>query len=124
MLNLQVIGNLGSDAVVKENNGKKFVTFNVAHTDKYTDEQGVKHEKTTWVSCLWNGDGGRVLPYLTKGACVFAQGPAELRVFDSAKDHCKKAGVSIRIQHLELVGGKKEEQTADQQQASEEAAPF
>ena len=27
MLNLQVIGNLGSDAVVKENNGKKFVTF-------------------------------------------------------------------------------------------------
>ena len=124
MLNLQVIGNLGSDAVVKENNGKKFVTFNVAHTDKYTDEQGVKHEKTTWVSCLWNGDGGRVLPYLTKGACVFAQGPAELRVFDSAKDHCKKAGVSIRIQHLELVGGKKEEQAADQQQASEEAAPF
>lgn len=124
MLNLQVIGNLGSDAVVKENNGKKFVTFNVAHTDKYTDEQGVKHEKTTWVSCLWNGDGGRVLPYLTKGACVFAQGPAELRVFDSAKDHCKKAGVSIRIQHLELVGGKKEEQAADQQQANEEAAPF
>lgn len=124
MLNLQVIGNLGSDAVVKENNGKKFVTFNVAHTDKYTDEQGVKHERTTWVSCLWNGDGGRVLPYLTKGACVFAQGPAELRVFDSAKDHCKKAGVSIRIQHLELVGGKKEEQTADQQQNNEEAAPF
>lgn len=124
MLNLQVIGNLGSDAVVKENNGKKYVTFNVAHTDKYTDEQGVKHEKTTWVSCLWNGDGGRVLPYLTKGACVFAQGPAELRVFDSAKDHCKKAGVSIRIQHLELVGGKKEEQTADQQQASEEAATY
>lgn len=124
MLNLQVIGNLGSDAVVKENNGKKFVTFNVAHTDKYTDEQGVKHEKTTWVSCIWNGDGGRVLPYLTKGACVFAQGPAELRVFDSAKDHCKKAGVSIRIQHLELVGGKKEEQTADQQQASVEDAPF
>lgn len=124
MLNLQVIGNLGSDAVVKENNGKKFVTFNVAHTDKYTDEQGVKHERTTWVSCLWNGDGGRVLPYLTKGACIFAQGPAELRVFDSAKDHCKKAGVSIRIQHLELVGGKKEEQTADQQQNNEEAAPF
>ena len=124
MLNLQVIGNLGSDAVVKENNGKKFVTFNVAHTDKYTDKQGDKHEKTTWVSCLWNGDGGRVLPYLTKGACVFAQGPAELRVFDSAKDHCKKAGVSIRIQHLELVGGKKEEQAADQQQASEEDAPF
>lgn len=124
MLNLQVIGNLGSDAVVKENNGKKFVTFNVAHTDKYTDEQGIKHEKTTWVSCLWNGDGGRVLPYLTKGACVFVQGPAELRVFDSAKDHCKKAGVSIRIQHLELVGGKKEEQAADQQQASEEDASF
>ena len=124
MLNLQVIGNLGSDAVVKENNGKKFVTFNVAHTDKYTDEQGVKHERTTWVSCLWNGDGGRVLPYLQKGACVFAQGPAELRVFDSAKDHCKKAGVSIRIQHLELVGGKKEEQAAGQQQTNEEAAPF
>lgn len=124
MLNLQVIGNLGSDAVVKENNAKKFVTFNVAHTDKYTDEQGVKHERTTWVSCIWNGDGGRVLPYLTKGACIFAQGPAELRVFDSAKDHCKKAGVSIRIQHLELVGGKKDEQAAGQQQASEEAAPF
>ena len=34
MLQLEVIGNLGSDAEIKEFNGKKYVSMNVAHSEK------------------------------------------------------------------------------------------
>ena len=32
MLQLEVIGNIGNDAEIKEFNGKKYVSFNVAHS--------------------------------------------------------------------------------------------
>ena len=35
MIKLEIIGNLGADAEVKVYNGNKFVTFRVAHTDKW-----------------------------------------------------------------------------------------
>ena len=74
MLQVQVIGNLGADAEVKEFNGSKGVCFNVAHTERWTDEQGTKHENTTWVSCILNGDGGKLLPYLVLRFSLRAQG--------------------------------------------------
>ena len=58
MLQFQVIGNLGSDAEVKELNGNKAVCFNVAHTERWSQEDGTKRESTTWISCILNGDGG------------------------------------------------------------------
>ena len=48
MLQLQIIGNLGADAQVQDFNGKKAVCFNVAHTDRWTDDNQTKHETTTW----------------------------------------------------------------------------
>ena len=52
MIKLQVIGNLGKDAVVNNVNGKSVINFNVAHTERYKDAQGVQKDRTTWVDCL------------------------------------------------------------------------
>ena len=112
MLQLQIIGNLGADAEIKDFNGRKCVAFNVAHTERYKDANGSQVESTTWVSCLWNSDGGKLLPYLKKGTQVFAEGSMSLRVFDSAKAHAKIAGANLSVRHLELVGGKKEDSPA------------
>lgn len=119
MLDLQVIGNLGADATIKDFNGRKAVVFNVAHTDKWKDEQGTAHETTTWVSCIWNGDGGKVLPYLKKGQMVFVSGTPSLRIYDSPKEHCKVAGLNLRVNRIELVGGKKEDATQPTQSAEQ-----
>lgn len=106
MLQVQIIGNLGADAEVKTANGRQFVSFNVAHTERWSGADGAEHEDTIWVSCAMSGDGGRVLPYLKRGASVFCQGRASLRVYSSAKVRGMVAGLNVSVDRLELVGGR------------------
>lgn len=105
MLQFQVIGNLGGDAKVQEKDGRKFVSFNVANTDKWTDQDGKVHETTDWISCTMNGDGGNILPYLTTGTKVYVEGRGSVRLYSSPKDRMMKAGANINVTRIELVGG-------------------
>lgn len=105
MFQAKVIGHIGNDAEVKSNNGKEFTTFRVAHTDKWTDDQGNTKEQTTWVDCIINGKAP-LLDYLKKGTCVFCEGNANLRIYSSQKDRCMKAGITINVRSIELVGAK------------------
>ena len=107
MFQSTVIGYLGTDAEVKTVNGKEFVSFRVAHTDKWTDEAKQVHETTQWIDCVINGKSA-VVDYLKKGVQVFVTGNANLRVYSSAKDRCMKAGITISVKTLELIGGKPE----------------
>lgn len=74
MLQIEVIGNIGADAEIKEFNGKKYVSFNVAHSERRKDANGTTVESTTWVSVLSFGDGGGLTQYLKRGAKVFVRG--------------------------------------------------
>ena len=107
MLHAIVIGNIGADAEVKMADGHKFITFRVAHNDSYTDAQGNKVERTAWVDCTMNCDAGEpaVLPYLKGGTLVMVQGSFSTRVYSSAQDRCMKAGITVRVQRVELLGG-------------------
>lgn len=104
MLELQVIGNLGADAQVKEANGSKFVSFNVAHTERWVDAAGVYHESTTWVSCAWSGDGGKALPYLVSGQKVFVSGRASQRIYSSPTEKKMVPGLNLSVTKLEFIG--------------------
>ena len=105
MLNCEVIGNLGSDVEIKDANGKKFAAFSVAHTEKWKDANGVDHNETTWVDCLMANTESKVLDYLKSGVKVFVRGDGKLRVFSSKKDRCMKAGLTLNVREVELVGG-------------------
>lgn len=106
MLQLIIVGNLGADAVVKEANGKKFVSFNVAHTERWTDDQGVIHDTTQWVGCALSGDGGNLLQYLRKGTSIYAIGRVKTRVYSSEQARGFVAGLDLNVQHIELIGGR------------------
>ena len=108
MLNVNCIGHLGADAECKNTNGKEFSVFRIADTNKWTDDAGVTHEETTWVDCIINGKPN-VLPYLKKGQQVFVSGSVSLRVYSSAKDRCMKAGLTINVRQVELLGGKSDD---------------
>lgn len=108
MLQATIIGHLGGDAEAKNVNGKEFVTFRVANTDRWTDEAGQSHENTTWVDCIINGKP-KVFDYLKKGQQVYAAGSVSMRVYSSAKDKCMKAGLTINVRNIELLGGKTDE---------------
>ena len=109
MLQLEAIGNLGADATIKEFNGQKFIAFNVAHTESYTDQQGQKHENTTWVSCLKFGES-KVINYLKKGTSVFVRGELAVKVYTS--NGTPQAGVNCKVRELQLFGGSRSEQQA------------
>lgn len=105
MLHSTIIGHLGADAEFKNENGKEFVVFRIANTDKWTDDSGQRHENTTWVDCIMSGKP-KVFEYLKKGQQVYASGSISLRVYSSAKDKCMKAGLTINVKQIELLGGR------------------
>lgn len=58
MIETIMIGNIGQDARVIRNNGSEFISFSVAHTDRYKDRStGQVVEDTTWVSVTQDGNG-------------------------------------------------------------------
>lgn len=107
MLQVTLIGNLGGNAEVKVADGREFVTFRVAHNEGYTDANGNRVDKTQWIDCTMNCANGRpaVLPYLQAGTLVCVIGSMTTRVYSSEKDRCMKAGVTIHVQRIELLGG-------------------
>lgn len=100
MLTIEVIGNLGNDAEIKNINGKEVVSFNVAHSEKYNGQ-----ENTTWVSVLWYGNGGNLVQYLKKGAKVFVRGRLSVNIYQT-RDGRWNAGVNLTATEINLCGGK------------------
>lgn len=105
MFKAEIIGNIGADAQVKGENGRQFVSFNVAHSDKWTDDNGTLHETTQWVSCIINDITSKVVQYLVKGKTVYVRGNAKLRVYSSEKERRMVPGITINVQDIELIGG-------------------
>lgn len=107
MLQCTMIGNLGANAEIKAADGREFLTFRIAHNDSFTKADGTKTETSMWVDCTMSCANGRpaVLPYLQKGTAVCVAGNVTLRVYSSEKDRCMKAGMTIHVKSLELIGG-------------------
>lgn len=105
MLKVEMIGNIGADAEVKDSNGSKFVAFRMANTQKFKQQDGTEKEVTDWIDVTFNNPDSAVVPYLKRGEKIFVRGNGKLRVYSSPKDRCMKAGLTIMAQEIELVGG-------------------
>lgn len=109
MLQCEIIGNLGSDAVVKELSGKKYVSFNVAHTEMRRDAGGNRVKNTVWVSVLWYGDGGSVMQYLTRGTSVFVRGRLSARTWTDRNGNVQ-VPLDVNASEVTLCGSARQEQ--------------
>jgi single-strand DNA-binding protein len=108
MLKMQIIGNLGKDAEVRQANGKTVIGFSVAHTEKYKDAQGVQISKTTWVSCSYWTDRTAVAPYLLKGTTVFVEGIPSVETYVNQQN--ETVGVlRLTVREVQLLGGNKQD---------------
>jgi single-strand DNA-binding protein len=103
MIEMNLIGHIGKDCVVKELNGKNVINFSVAHTEKYTDHQGVKKESTTWVECAYWTEKTAVAPYLTKGKLVYVKGQPSSDSY--TKDGKTFSTLRLRVAQIQLLGG-------------------
>lgn len=121
MIRLQAIGNVGKDASVVSSNGGKAIVFNVAHNREWTDQDGVVHKQTTWLSCMYWRKEGRSLElvkYLTSGTQVFVEGFPDVRTYKSA-DGSTKAGLNLTVTQIKLLGSA----AGKAQPAAEAASP-
>lgn len=99
-----VIGNLGADAQVHNSQGSEFISFRVAHTDRWKDANGDVKERTTWVDVTMNGKPA-VFEFLKRGTAVAVIGSVSLRVYSSPRDRMMKAGAQVAARSIELLGG-------------------
>lgn len=108
MLQLEIIGNLGNDAEIKEFSGKKYVSMNVAHSEKKKDGS----ENTVWVSVLWYGDGGGLFQYLKRGCKVFLRGRLVPKAYTD-KQNQPQCALNMYANEVNLCGGKQESTRQD-----------
>lgn len=123
MIKLQVIGNLGKDCIVNTVNGKTVINFSVAHTEKFRDAQGNQKDKTIWVECAYWTDRTAVAPYLTKGKTVYVEGQPEVRTYTTG-DGRNGASLSLRVQTVQLIGGRSEGGPSSGGGYNEDSAPM
>lgn len=108
MVAIELIGNIGADVKVVNNNGRSFATFNVCDNRRVGEQ-----EVSQWYTCNLNTYSEKLLQYLKKGQNVFVRGVPVYRIFDSALHRCKMIGVSILVNDITLVGAApKNEETA------------
>lgn len=99
----QILGNIGRDAEIKTINGKEYISFSVASTEKENGE-----DVTRWISVLASFNNSSIVQYIKRGQQVFVSG----RYSDKLYTH--KSGVGIDRQifagTIQLCGGKRDEQ--------------
>lgn len=99
-----IIGNLGADAELHSENGSQFVTFKVAHNERFKDRAGNQNETSVWVSCVLNGAADSLIKYLQKGTTVSVFGDLRLKTYHSAKMHRLVAGADMFVRSIDLIG--------------------
>jgi single-strand DNA-binding protein len=105
MIKLQIIGNVGRNAEIKEVNGRKAISFTLASNKIYTDKEGVKQSKITWVSCTaWKeaSQSTEVAKYITKGSKIFVEGYPEINMYKD-KDGKMNASLNLQVDQIELI---------------------
>jgi single-strand DNA-binding protein len=120
MIKTTAIGHLGNDAIVNSVNNKNVINFNIAHTEKFKNSEGVDVNKTVWINCSYWNEKLNIANYLKKGIQVYVEG------VPSVKSYTDKNGVvqnqlALRITNIQLLGGGQkttQEQNTQQEDSS------
>jgi len=113
MLKVQIIGHLGQDAILKTFNNVNYVSFSVAHSEKFKDNQGNERETTQWVSCLKRvSEDSKLQTYMKKGTKVYVEGSLSAKIFESQANAKAQVALNCNVSHLELLSSKPEGQNS------------
>ena len=83
---------------------KKAISFSIAYNEKYKDNNGVSHERTTWINCtLWR-ENDNIARYLKKGQLVFVEGIPQVSTYVSKTTGEVLPDLKLHVGQLELLG--------------------
>ena len=113
MFKITIIGNLGADAEIKQNDRGRFITFSLYHSDKFTDRTtGQIVTEVYRASVTYNSDSTNLAQYLKQGQRVYVRGNYSHRIY-TGNDHMQHVGINVRATELEILFDKKEQEQDD-----------
>jgi single-strand DNA-binding protein len=119
-----LVGNLGSDPEVRYTpSGRAVANFSLATTERFTNKEGEKEERTEWHKIVaWARLGEICGEYLTKGSQIYIEGRLQTRNWED-RDGNKRYTTEIVAQAMQMLGGSKkggEVKSAEESHPSEE----
>jgi single-strand DNA-binding protein len=102
---VMLIGNLGKDPEIRAiPSGVKVANFSIATTERYTDKNGQKVDKTEWHNIvMWRGLAEVAEKYLKKGKQIFVEGRLQTRSWDDQTGQ-KKYMTEIVADNMVMLG--------------------
>jgi len=101
VIHAHTVGTLGRNAEVKRVGENDLTTFSIATTNGFGDKK-----VTEWLECSMFGNRGvKLVPYLLKSQQVVVHGELTINRY-TAKDGTAKSSLRMRVQEIDLVGGK------------------
>tara|TARA_R110002020_G_scaffold125281_4_gene282429 strand:- start:6 stop:386 length:381 start_codon:yes stop_codon:yes gene_type:complete len=121
-----VSGHLGKDAHVKVQENGYLLTFKMAHSEEWKDNNGIEHAHITWwtVSKKYDTNPKQILSQLQEGSKVLVKGEPSMKHLDvngKVNLNCSIKGENIHIlssQPAELVAAHNEKWNAAEVLAS------
>ena len=103
-----LVGNLGSDPEVRYTpSGRAVANFSLATTERFTNKEGEKEERTEWHKIVaWARLGEICGEYLTKGSQVYIEGRLQTRSWEDREGN-KRYTTEIVAQAMQMLGGSK-----------------
>lgn len=100
-----LIGNLGADPEKRVTGGGQSVAnFNVATTDRWTDKDGQRQERTEWHRIVvWGPQADNCAQYLAKGRQVYVEGSLRTRQWED-RDGNKRYTTEVVAQRVLFLG--------------------
>jgi len=110
-----IVGNLGRDPEVRFTpSGRAMCKFSVATTEKWTDQQGQKQERTEWHNVIaWQRLAEIVGEYVKKGNRIYIEGKLQTSSWDDKESGQKKYRTEIIANDLVLLGGRGESEDSN-----------
>lgn len=101
-----IVGNLGKDPEVRFTpGGRAMARFPVATSEKWTDQDGNRQERTEWHNVVvWGKQAETCGQYLAKGRQVFVEGSLRSRQYDD-KDGNRRYITEVVARDVRFLGG-------------------
>ena len=114
-----ILGFAAKDPEIREVGGAKCATFSVPTTKKFKGKDGNIQEKTAWHNIVcWRNTADIVENYVKKGTQIYIEGEIDYRSWESNGE--KKYATDIVASTIQLLGSKKDSQSAPQSPAPQQ----
>ena len=103
-----VVGNLGGDPEVRAlPSGQNVANFSLATTERFTDRNGAKQERTEWHRIVAFGQlADTCQRFLSKGRQVYVEGRLTTRQYEAKDGSGKRYRTEIVARQLRLLGNR------------------